>query len=230
MRYLILITLIAVIAGSAMADDVVTMPTANQLKKGEVDLAAYYLALDNPSALPQNINYQTVYVGLTDNLEIDAHRADVDKDETATVLVATYKLLSETSTTPDLVVGCRNLAGTATTLVPALRDKSKDRSYFIAGAKTLFLNPTQPGPPLVRLHLGLGTPDWTMFNDRRHDGVFGGAQMLVKPDLGFVLQYDGENVITGIAFSPKNSGLTIKGGTFGEHTWVGVAYRKMLSY
>lgn len=228
MRQLLIATLILLAGLAALASDIVTMPTANQLKKGEVDIAAYHLWLDMPAGAPQSVEYQTVYAGLTDRIELDLHRADVDNDKTSVVVVGSYKVLSETAVTPDLVVGVRNLTGAETTNNPAVADKSGDRSYFVAAAKTFFLRPAAPGPPLVRLHLGLGTADWTLLGEKRHEGLFGGVQALITPTLGAVVQYDGTDLITGITIMPKNTGLTLKGGTYGDHTWVGIAYQKAI--
>lgn len=235
MRYVCLAAALLMLSSCAFAADIVTMPTANQMKAGEVDLAAYYIGVDNPPVAPQFIQYQTLYVGLTDKLEIDAHRSAVDKSETATIFVASYKLLSENQTQPDLVVGVRNLFGTATTTNPPgapvdFRDKSKDQSYFVAAAKTFFFNPMKPGPPLVRVHLGLGTKDWTLFNEKRHDGLFGGLQFLLRPDIGAVIEHDGQDLITGLTYMPVGTGLTLKGGGFGDHWWVGIAYNKVLGF
>lgn len=230
MRIIWMVLILAMICGCACADDIVTMPTANQLKQGEVDIAAYHLSLDFPTPMPQSVEYQTLYIGVTDWLEIDAHHANVDNDKESTVLVASAKLLSETNVLPDVVVGCRNLGGTATTNNPALKEKSEDRSYYLCAAKTFFCNPLKPGPPLFRAHLGFGTPDYTLLGDRRHDGVFGGLQILLKPTLGMVAEYDGENVITGMTFMPKNTGLTLKAGSYGQHLWIGLAFRKELSF
>jgi len=218
--------LIALLTGCAFAADIVTMPTANQLKKGEVDVAVYYLDLDLPPVAPQNVNYQTLYVGLTDQIELDVHRADVDKDKTSVVLVGSLKLLSETQTMPDLVIGVRNFTGEETTNNPAIAEQSGDPSYFLSAAKTFFLRPEAPGPPLARVHLSVGTGDWTLLGEERHNGLFGGVQFLFLPWLGAVIENDGADTITGITIMPKNTGLTIKGGTFGDHTWVGVAYQR----
>jgi len=228
MRYALIVIAVLMIAGCAVADDIVTMPTANTMKAGQVDVAAYYLKLDTPGNQPQHVNYETVYVGLTDRLELDAHIAAVDKDRTSTVLVGSVKLLAETQKLPDLVIGCRNLLGEQTTNNPALAGKSEDRSYFVSAAKTFFMNPNQPGPPLVRAHLSLGTADWTLLGEKRHQGVFGGLQFLFRPDIGAIVENDGQDTITGLAFMPKNTGLTIKGGTFGDHWWAGLALRKEL--
>lgn len=231
MRTVIIAILVLASCGWVCADDIVSMPTANQLKAGEVDVAAYYFGLDNPAAAPQNVNLQTVNVGLTDRIEIDAYRADVDKDDDAVVFTGYFRLLSETPDKPDLVVGIKNLFGTETTTLPAIKDKSGDRSYFLCAAKTFFLSPAVPAPPLVRLHMGLGTADWTLFGAERHKGLFGGLQFLFMPDLGAVVQYDGQDTITGLSYMPKNTGLTIKGGTYGSDAWwAGLAYRKAMSF
>jgi hypothetical protein len=228
MRVLFIVLAAVCICATSFADDIVTMPTANQLKKGEVDAAAYYINCDYPASQPQFVQYQTLYVGLTDNIELDIHRANVDKDKASVVLVGSYKLLSETQTVPDLVIGVRNFNRATTTTNPAVKDKSEDASIFLSAAKTFFFNPTQPGPPLVRAHLSVGSSDWTLFGEERHKGLFGGLQFLFTPCLGAVIQNDGADTITGITIMPKGTGLTIKGGTFGDHTWIGLSWRKDL--
>jgi len=228
MRYLIA-TVVALLLATTIvqAADIVTMPTANQLSKNQADLAAYYLKLDvpagAPAGAPQSVWYQTAYFGITDEIELDVHYADVDNDKQSVVLVASYRLLSENLEQPDLVVGVRNLAGTATTNGPVKED-SKERSYFVAGTKTFFLNPERPGPPLVRAHLALGTKDWTLLGEKRHEGIFGGLQFLFRPTLGAIILHDGQDLITGITFMPKDTALTIKAGTYGDHQWYGIAY------
>ena len=235
MRCFYAVIAVLLLASCAFADDIVTMPTANQLKAGEVDVATYYLALDNPSVAPQFVQYQTLYVGITNKIELDIHRSAVDKNETATILVGSYKLLSETPVTPDLVIGIRNIGGTATSLDNPMtpfneRSLSEKRSYFASAAKTFFINPLKPGPPLVRVHLGIGTEDWTLLGEKRHDGLFGGLQFLLRPEVGLVLQNDGQDTITGLTIMPKNTGLTIKAGTYGDHAWYGIAFRKQISF
>lgn len=214
------------LGAAAIADDIVTMPTANQLKAREVDIAAYYLDLSMPSGAPQFVYYQTLYVGLTDRIELDIHRAKVNRDEDSVVLVGSIKLVNEGPDTPDVVIGLRNITGSATTLAPKLRSKTERRSVYIAAAKTFFMNPEKPGPPLVRLHAGLGTEDWTLLNEGRHKGLFGGLQFLFHPVVGAVVENDGRDWITGLTIMPLNSGVTLKGGTYGDHRWYGVAYRK----
>jgi len=193
-----------------------------------VDVAAYYLDLKMPAGAPQFVHYQTLYVGLTDKVEVDFHRADVNRDAESVVTVVSLKLGSEGPNTPDVVVGLRNVFGEPTTNNPSVRGKTGKRSVFLTAAKTYFLKEGVQGPPLARVHLGLGTEDWSLLNEKRHDGAFGGVQMLFCPTLGAVVQHDGRDWITGITIMPVNSGLTIKGGTYGDHRWYGVAYRKAL--
>lgn len=228
MQKCLIVLILALCAGMAFAGDIVTMPTANQVKKGEIDLAAYYLDLDLvpvTNLTPRFVQYETLYVGVTDWLELDLHQANVDRDKNSTVVVASAKLMSETETHPDVVVGIRNLLGAETTNNPAVANLSGDQSYYVSVAKTYFKD--KPGPPLVRLHASWGTADWTLLGEKRHDGLFGGMQFLFKPDLGAVVEYDGTDTITGLTYMPMHTpGLTLKAGTFGTHQWYGVSYAK----
>lgn len=217
MRSLLLLLACLLLAGTAFAADIVTMPTANQLKQGEVDVAAYYLGLDMPAGAPQHVWYQTLYLGVTDRFELDVHRADVDVAGTSTVLVGSYLVNRETATLPDVVVGVRNF----------LEEDGIDPSYFVSTAKTFFLRDAG-APPLVRAHLSYGTEDLTLLGAERHDGFFGGLQALVTPNWGAIALYDGEDVITGISYMPTGTDLTIKGGTYGDHWWAGIAWDKDL--
>ena len=239
MRYLLAIVILFSLVSSAYAADIVTVPTANQLKQGQFDLAYYYIHLDNPPSAPddgnhfdqldespgapKNVQVQTAYVGLTDRIELDAHRYDIDKLGDATIINASFLLMKETLATPDIIVGARNIGGTDVGGVP----NSDKRSWFVAAAKTLKL--PQSGPPalpVIRLHAGLGTKDGTLLGEYRHNGLFGGVQVLLAPQVGAVALYDGQDLITGLTFSPKATGLTLKGGTFGDHWWVGLSWAK----
>lgn len=215
--------LVAIMCVSAFAADIVTVPTANQLKQGQVDLAYYYLGLDMPEAGPQHVNAQTIYVGLSDRLEVDLHRYDIDKLGDGTILNATWCVMRETAVTPDLVIGGRNITGEDVGGIP---DSDKE-SWFIAAAKTLNLPVAGPPKlPIVRVHAGLGTRDHTLLNEDRHEGLFGGLQVLLAPQVGVVALHDGQDLITGVTFTPTNTGVTLKGGTFGDHWWVGISFAK----
>jgi hypothetical protein len=208
--------LVAAAAGAGYAGDIVTVPTANQLRAGEVDVAAYYLGLKD---LPfEFVRVQTLYVGLTDKIELDAHRYDIDVVGDETVWNATVVLRQEDEKGPIVVLGGRDLS----------QAYGQHASYHLSAAKTL--NPPVGGPPtepIVRLHLSVGTEDNTLLGEPRHEGLFGGVQAIVRPVspmIGLVGLYDGQDIITGVTVVPEPGWPTIKAGTFGDHWWVGVNY------
>ena len=216
--------LVALAGGAVWAGDIVTVPTANQVKAGEIDVADYYIFVDKDALIepiqPLDIDFvrvQTFYMGLTDKLEIDVHRYDVDVLGVKSIYNATYVLLAEDMKRPIVVIGGRDLS----------REYAK-ASYFVSAAKTL--NPPVGGPPtepIIRLHLSLGTEDGTLFGEERHDGLFGGVQILFRPAnpaVGLVVLHDGTDVITGLTVVPKPGWPTLKAGTFGGHWWVGANY------
>jgi hypothetical protein len=213
--------LLCVLGASCWAADIVSMPTANQMKAGEVDTAGYYFFLDFDKPMPQFVRVETLYVGLTDKLELDLHRYDLDRVAPATLCIASYKLLSENQKQPDLVIGAKDIADRE--FNPAVPRKT---SYFLSAAKTL--NPPAPGMapklPIWRLHVSIGTEDPSLLGETRHEGIFGGIQTLLTPQIGAIVLHDGRDLITGLTITPNKSWPTIKGGTFGDHSWVGISY------
>ncbi|MBN1459379.1 MAG: hypothetical protein JXA57_07570 [Armatimonadetes bacterium] len=218
------VLLVALGGGTVWAGDIVTVPTANQVKAGEIDVADYYIFVDNDALIepiqPLDIDFvraQTFYMGLTDEVEIDIHRYDVDVLGADTIFNATVLVLKEDMKKPNVVIGGRDLSNVY-----------GNASYFLSAAKTL--NPPVGGPPtkpIVRLHLSLGTEDNTLFAEGRHEGLFGGIQVLFRPAnpaVGLVALHDGTDVITGLTVVPKPGWPTLKGGTFGGHLWVGASY------
>ena len=225
-------------AASVFAGDIVTVPTANQLKAGEFDVAGYYIGVDkrgNPG--PDWIHAETLYYGVTDDFEVDLHFYQVDKvvdggtlldpERDSVVLIASYRLVPETPTTPIVVIGGRNLTKARTSTYPGPAGiPTRDRSWYLSAAKTL--NPPGPGGPkwpIVRLHLSVGTADNTLFAADRHKGLFGGAQLRLSPTTGLAILHDSRDLITGLTYDPIKE-LTVKGGTFGTHWWLGVSYAK----
>ena len=215
---------LAITCGAAMATDIVTVPTANQLQAGEIDLATYYVSVDRGSLIPPlrplNIDFvriQTLYVGVTDEVELDVHRYDVDVAGPSTIFNASVVLQHEDLNRPGLVIGVRDFSG-----------EYGHASYFLSAAKTL--NPPLEGPPtepIIRLHASLGTEDNTLFGEERHEGIFGGIQALLRPAspaVGVVALYDGQDVITGVTVVPEPGWPTVKAGTFGGHWWIGANY------
>lgn len=233
MRALICLFIFLILSICALGDDILTMPTANMLKQGELELSYYHIDLNTPIAQPQIIEVQCIYVGVKDWLELNAQRVAVDKDATSVVVSGNLRLLQESPTTPDVVFGCRNIGATPTTNNPPFstfnfRAKSANQSYYLCAAKTFFFdhdNSGQPTPPLIRFHAGLGTADWTIGLEERHDGLFGGIQAVITPYLGAILLDDGRDLITGIAIAPGPPGLVIRAGGFGDRWYAGLAYR-----
>lgn len=218
------VALSALLVWPALAADIVTVPTANQLQASEVDVALYHIRVSRSALIaplrPLGIRYvraQTLYIGVTDQVELDVHRYDVDKLGTETIINATVLVQAEDGERPAIVVGGRDLT------------RQYDRaSYFISAAKTL--NPPLYGPPtepIVRLHLSVGTEDNTLFGEGRHKGLFGGVQLLLQPEspaVGAIALYDGRDLITGVTVVPEPGWPTLKGGTFGGHWWVGISH------
>ena len=215
---------VALTAGAALAGDIVTVPTANQVGAGEIDVAAYYIVVEDGSLIPplrgmgiDFVRAQTVYMGLTDEVEVDAHRYDIDGVAADTIWNATVVVNKETQKSPIVVLGGRDLSNVY-----------GNASYFVSAAKTL--NPPVAGPPtepIIRLHLSLGTEDNTLFGEPRHEGLFGGVQVLLRPSspaVGVVGLYDGQDVITALTFVPEPGWPTLKGGSYGGHWWVGISY------
>jgi hypothetical protein len=188
-----------------------------------VDVAYYHLGLDTPAGQPPSLEAQTVYVGLTDQIELDLHRYDPDGDKSSVLVNASFSLMRETLTMPDIVVGARNIFQDKTTDYP-LWD-SNDRSYFLCVAKTLGLPASGPPmPPFVRVHLSLGKDDPSLLGQNRHGGLFGGLQAMLTPVIGAILLNDGQDIISGLTYTPKTIPATLKGGGYGKHWWVGLSY------
>ena len=101
--------LVALAGGTVWAADIVTVPTANQVKAGEIDVADYYIFVDNDALIepiqPLDIDFvrvQTFYMGLTDEVEIDVHRYDVDVLGADTIFNATVLVLKEDMKKPNV--------------------------------------------------------------------------------------------------------------------------------
>jgi hypothetical protein len=189
-----------------------------------MDLAYYYFSFDAPPGQAPSAQVQTICLGLTDQLEIDLQRYDIQGADPDTIVNATVSLARETQDAPDLVVGGRNIGASTVGGVPG----SDRKSWFAAMAKTL---ETQYGSRfgasvVIRLHAGYGTRDHTFLDEDRHEGLFGGVQALLTPKVGAVALHDGQDLITGLSFSPQGTSLTLKGGTYGEHWWAGLSWAK----
>jgi hypothetical protein len=228
-RCLCLVTMMVAVCfvSHGRADDIVTVPTANQYRKGQVDVAGYYVGLQNPVGAPQNLTLAALNMGMTDRIELDGYWQDIDKDKQAIVLTGYLRLLRETVRQPGLVVGCKNMNGASTTNAPLYSQLSRERSYFICAVHTVPFNRHSKAPPLVRVHLCLGTADWTLGNVKRHQGLFGGLQFILRRDFGISLLNDGADFIPALVYIPGNSGFLMKAGMLGPHWLAGVAYNRL---
>ena len=231
MRLPCLVSALLFAASVVSAYDVITVPTANQLKQGEIELAYYYAFLRKNDPEPEFMQIQTLYVGLTDRLELDAHRYAIDNDETSIILIGNVKLLSEGKHGADVVFGCKNMAGTPTVDNPPFspvnfRQLSTEQSYYLCAAKTFRLRENQgpARPPFLRVQLGLGSPDWTIGLAKRHQGIFGGLQYVITPNVLACVFDDSRNIVTAIGYVPPKTDLMIRAGTFGADWFLGLAY------
>jgi len=218
---------LALCAGPVIAGDVVTMPSANQMGPGEVDLAQYYIHFNYPfPGLPDHAFFTTMYVGVTDRAEVDVWYIKPDTAPDQVVLNATGLVLSQRKGDDvDLVVGVRDVGDN----LERLFGPNFDRGVFAAAAKTL--NPPAGPPskhntPIWRLHLGVGTNLGLATNLDRiaRDGFFGGVQAIVTPTIGAIALWDGTDDIIGLTYTATPKSPTLKGGVFGDHWWIGVNY------
>ncbi len=108
MRWVVALACVALCQG-AFAIDIVTMPAANQLRGGEVELGTYYVKLQTPPSFPQHAYLEELAVGVTGKLEIDALYIDADGDKDSTLVSFYYKVLKETRELPDISVGGWNI-------------------------------------------------------------------------------------------------------------------------
>ncbi|MGQ9697543.1 MAG: hypothetical protein ACUVRO_06070 [Armatimonadota bacterium] len=202
---------------AAFAADIVTLPTANQLKGNQLEVAYYRLDLDfkaPPSAAPGKANLVTAYWGITDRLELDAWWYDPDLGGSDLALNASFLVVPESEAMPSIVVGAQDI----TTALPTGKV-----SWFAATAKNLVADESRRFFPVVRLHAGVGS--------KQNRGVFGGIQAVIAGNLGLVVLRStnkdllgGRRWITGLTYTFPKTPLVIKAGTLGRHNWVGVAY------
>lgn len=207
---------------SSFANDIVTMPTANQMKKGTFEIAYYHVDLDFPPGAPSTAEIQTIDMGITDDLELNVNRYDIDAVGNSTIINASMLLMPESAKMPNVVIGARNLGGALVGGAP----KSDKTSWYVAAAKTL--NPPVQGPPkcpLVRLHVGFGTDDYSVLGEARHGGLFGGVQALLAPEIGAVVAHDSTDLITCLTYMPSSS-MQVRTGWLGDHWFLGLSWSK----
>lgn len=204
-------------ASAARAADIVTLPTANQTRAKDLELAYYRFDLDYPPGAPTSLGIGTAYLGVTDWLEIDAWWLDPNKGGDKVQINPSILLMRESLVRPSIVIGAQDITSTF-----------GQPSYYIAAAKNVIALPTRGLLPVVRLHLGVGT--------KANEGVFGGVQVMLTRRVGAIALYSqndgllgGDNIIAGLTYNFPVIPLVLKGGVAGKHTWVGIAYTLGLS-
>jgi hypothetical protein len=231
MRTFILIALLVVLsAGALMANDIVTMPTANLLKAGEIEVGGYYLKMDTPPGVTGCVKIETLYVGVTNQLEINAYNVNPDGDKQSTLFRINYKVLSEKACQPDVVIGVDNPFKESTTYAKPpyaplnYASLSEKPSFYLCTAKTFPMTSKGFAGPLVRVHLSAGTETYDILDSQRHSGIFGGLQFRITPQWGFVAEYDRRDLNTSLAYHVPGTQLALKVGTQGNIDWFGFAY------
>jgi len=216
MRSAVKIALVLMLAVPQMVlgSSIITMPTADVAPVGTVNLATYAVDFDG---LPfSGMNVHIVYAGIAKNLELEANIYDIsDGGPTQDFFVVTYKALEETPTRPQVSIGVKNPNGE--TLGNDSDPTDDDPTFFIAAVKVLKAPaPGEPFSPVIRLHAGIGT--------NYHEGVFGGLQALLTPQLGVAALHDANDTLFAATYKPSPKMPTFKAGTLGDHTWLGIDY------
>lgn len=213
----------ALAASSAGAYSIVNVPTANQAALHEFNIAYYGLSVKKDLP-PTHKDIFIAYSTVAPDLELEWIHVEINNGFGSQDLVnASYRVVREDRNMPDVVLGVKNLFEEENSPHP----DERERSWYVATAKTL--NPPQPGQPwspVVRLHLNYGT--------KEHRGLFGGVQVAVTPQLGFVAMrftnsgytdtFFGNAYELAAVYSLGQNKPNLKVGTLGEHFWAGLDY------
>lgn len=199
-----------------LGSSIITMPTADVAPPGVVNVAAYAVNFDGSTPMGDTtMNVYIAYASLVKNLELEANVYDYNNSGfKQQFYVLTYKACEETALLPQISVGVKNPTGEMVNNEDIMND---DASWFVTAVKVLS-GPKPGGPfrPVVRLHAGVGT--------NLHEGLFGGVQTLLTPQIGIAALYDGSFTLLAATFKPSPTLPTFKAGTLGDHTWVGIDY------
>jgi hypothetical protein len=219
LRIALAVAFVLIAQQMVLGSSIITMPTADVAPPGVVNVAAYavnFNELPPPPAAPSGMNVFIAYAGIAKNLELEANvYAQKDGFDTLTFFNLTYKVAEQTATMPQISVGVKNLLGED--LGNGDVAPNDDPTYFVALVKVLSgPAPGEPFKPVVRLHVGLG--------NNLHNGIFGGLQAMLTPQIGLALLSDAESTLISAAFKPSANSPTFKAGTLGDHTWMGIDY------
>jgi len=216
-------------AEAAFSRYILSCPTANQQKAGQIRLC--FSAVDPHNSSPQapsHVNCYRAYMGITDQVEIDAYvRAPNHARPSRTYWHATLLVLEEARANPAVVLGVSDIGRDWVYSAGARAGHRAERAFFMAAAKTV--NPPAGGQkpefPIVRLHLGAGT--------ERHSGVFGGVQMKLNPKVGAVVLLlqddalfapDDHDSIYALMYTPGPQWPTFRIAKCGQKDVIGLSY------
>lgn len=218
-RIVLVVAFVLIVQQMVLASSIITMPTADVAPQGLVNVAAYavnFNDLPDPPLAPSGMNVFIAYGAIAKNLEVEANIYDQkDGFDTLTFFNLTYKVVEQTATMPQISVGVKNVLGED--LGNGDVAPNDDATYFVTAVKVITgPAPGEPFKPVVRLHLGLG--------NNLHNGIFGGIQAMVTPQIGLALLNDAESTLISAAYKPSANSPTFKAGTLGDHTWFGIDY------
>jgi len=219
LRIALVVALVLIVQQMVLGSSIITMPTADVAPPGLINLAAYVVDfndLPDPPLAPSGMNVYIAYAAIAENLELEANVYDQkDGFDTLTFFNLTYKVVEATATRPQISVGVKNVLGE--TLGNGDVAPNDNPTYFVTAFKVLSAPaPGEPFKPIVRIHAGLG--------NNLHEGLFGGIQAMVTPQIGLALLNDAEQTLISAAFKPSANSPTFKAGTLGDHRWFGIDY------
>jgi len=220
---------VMLLASATFAGDIFNCPTANQQQAGQIDLGFYWVDPHNPNPkAPSHLNCYKAYLGVTNEVEIDAHVFDFNHATPAkTYWNATVLVVKEDLRHPAVVLGVDDIAQSATYPAGPRMGQRADRAFFVAAAKTVNspARGEKPKFPIVRLHLGVGT--------ERHHGFFGGVQTKLTREIGAVALFlpddvlfapDDDEWIYGLMYTPGPQWPTFKIAKCGHKDVLGISY------
>lgn len=217
LRIALAVAFVLIVQQMVLGSSIITMPTADVAPPGLINLAAYAVNFDGSTPLGDtSMTVYIAYAAIAKNLELEANVYDYNNSGfKQDFFVLTYKVAEQTATMPQISVGVKNLNGE---MLGNDDDPFDDApTYFVAAVKVLSgPAPGEPFKPVVRLHVGLGT--------NYHEGLFGGLQALVTPQLGLAALNDANDTLLAATYKPSPNSPTFKAGTLGDHTWFGIDY------
>ena len=181
------------------------VPTSETLDKGEYNLGAMTLNLDEGA----DSNVYLANMGLADSFEVGFARFKPEGENGETLINAKYMFRNETEHNPAMAVGVIDLTDETDTSTYVVLSKS------ISGPmKTALGEVTSP-----RIHLGVG--------GGRLDGIFGGVSATLGERFTLMAEYDSRDINFGarLAIMPE---IRIHAALLnGEDVGIGFTFNKL---